>query len=68
MAKRKDASCEPTEQTTPDTAGSNADKDVEPSVRTPKTIITPVKKRIGESRNNLQSRGDWYQRRTGSGS
>ena len=71
MAKRKtkDDSCDLTEQTTSGAGDSTtaADGDHESSARVPKTIITPVSKRIGESRNNLQRRGEWYQRRTGGG-
>jgi len=66
-AKTKDDSCDLTERTASDTVDSTADGGDESSARVPKTIITPVSKRIGESRNNLQRRGDWYQRRTGGG-
>lgn len=68
-AKTKDDSCDLTEQTT-SSAGettTTAEGDEESAARVPKTIITPVSERIGESKNNLQRRGDWYQRRTGGG-
>lgn len=65
--KTKDDSCDLTKQTTSSTVDSTIGGDDESSTRVPKTIITPVSKRIGESRNNLQQRGDWYQRRTGGG-
>ena len=65
--KTKDAACDPAERTTSDKPDSAAGGE-ESSERVPKTIITPVAERIGEGRNNLQRRAEWYQRRTGSGS
>lgn len=68
MKKSKNASCDPTEERTTTDAADPAAGDAEPPARAPKTIITPVSKRIGEGSGNLQKRGDWYQRRTGGGS
>ena len=73
--KTKDDSCDLTEQTTSSAGKAKtaaamtaaAESGEESSARVPKTIITPVSKRIGEVRNNLKRRGEWYQRRTGSG-
>ncbi len=65
--KTKDDSCDLTEGTTSGNVDSTADDSDESYAHVPKTIITPVSKRIGESKNNLQRRGDWYQRRTGGG-
>jgi hypothetical protein len=64
--KSKDASCDLPKRTTSDAVDSTADAGDESRERVPKTIITPVTKRIGESKDNLQRRGDWYQRRSGS--
>jgi len=32
---------------------------------TPPPRITPVEERIGEGRDNLRQRGEWFQRRSG---
>jgi hypothetical protein len=66
--KTKDATCDPAEGAISDGADSTADGGEESPERAPKTVITPVAERIGESGNNLRRRGEWYQRRTGSGS
>ena len=66
--KTKDATCDPAEAAISDSADSAADDGEDSSERSPKTVITPVAERIGESGNNLRRRGEWYQRRTGSGS
>ncbi len=66
-AKTKDKSCGQPERAASVAVDLTAHDGEEASVGVPKTIITPVSKRIGESRNNLQRREDWYQRRTGSG-
>jgi uncharacterized protein YjbJ (UPF0337 family) len=34
----------------------------------PHQEIEPVKEKIGEARDNLRKRGEWYQRRTGGSS
>ena len=34
----------------------------------PNQEIKPVKEKIGEDRDNLRKRGEWYQRRTGDSS
>jgi hypothetical protein len=64
----KDATCDTAEGTTLERDDSSADGGEETSERAPKIVITPVAQRIGESRDNLQQRGEWYQRRTGSDS
>lgn len=71
MAKRKteDDYCDTSEQTSSGAGETMTAEDggEQSSARAPKTVITPVSKRIGESGNNLQRREDWYQRRTRGG-
>ena len=63
----KDDSCDPTQGPTSVKGDSTADDSDESCAHVPKTVIRPVSKRIRESKNNLQRREDWYQRRTGGG-
>lgn len=46
-------------------------KDQEPKHRSgdeegPRAVVAPVREKIGEDRDNLRQRGEWFQRRTGS--
>ena len=66
MTERKTTnqdSCGETDAATSDHdySGRSATSDDEPQ----RTIISPVRERIGESSDNLTRREDWYRRRTG---